>query len=392
MAKSNKKMTTIAVFDISSSSVAGAHTIVEKGSENTLGSVSSLASVKMFSQLKEDINIDRFVEQTISQLQNVITTIKKADNHKPSYVQIILSSPWFVSQTRSIIYSKTTDFVCNQKLIDELVQKEIDHIIENDMARFGDIGKDAVIIEKQISRIKLNGYSTSNPMSKKAQNLELFLVVTVAPKMIIERFKNEIKKEYSTNNIGFSTCTYAQAIVARDFLMATNEMMVIDIGEEVTDVAFVKDSVFLYQHSFPVGIYELYRTLIANNLSSGLEAGAIVESFYKGSLSPSMNISTQKSIDLFGSLWQKAFQQVINNGGYSLMLPHTAYISCDQRFEHFFSTVIQSDPLTQSIVLTDKIEVLNLNQVSLNSYVSSIDSESIDQAIIVASLFASRLL
>jgi hypothetical protein len=392
MAKSNKKMTTVAVFDISSSSVAGAHTIVEQGAENTLGHVSTLASTRLFSQLKEDINIDRFIEQTILQLQNVITVLKKADNHKPSYIQILLSSPWFISQTRNIIYNKTTDFACTQKLVDELIEKEIKYIVESDMARFGDIGKDAVIIEKQISGIKLNGYKTSNPFGKKTQSLELFLVVTVAPKVVVERFKNEIKKEYSTNKIGFSTCTYADFIVARDFLAAPTEMMVIDVGEEVTDVAFIKDSVFLYQHSFPVGTYELYRTLVASNLSSGLEASAIVESFYKSDLSPAMTISTQKSIDIFGSLWQKAFQNVVNSGGYSLTLPSNAYISCDQRFEQFFSGVIKNDPFSQSIITTEKIEVLNLNQVSLNKHISSIDSESTDSAIIVASLFASRLL
>jgi hypothetical protein len=105
-----------------------------------------------------------------------------------------------------------------------------------------------------------------------------------------------------------------------------------------------------------------------------------------------MTISTQKSIDIFGSLWQKAFQNVVNSGGYSLTLPSNAYISCDQRFEQFFSGVIKNDPFSQSIITTEKIEVLNLNQVSLNKHISSIDSESTDSAIIVASLFASRLL
>ncbi len=328
MAKAHTHMIPVAVFDISSSSVAGAHTLIPKGVVHPPAGggtkVSVLASTRLFSELKEDINIERFVEQTITQLANVIATLKSADNHHPKYIQVILASPWFISQTRTIVYNKTTDFVCTQKLIDSLIDKEIAFIIENDMERFGSMGKDALIIEKQLSMIKLNGYSTGKPFGKKAQSLELSLVVTVSPKAIVERFKNELEKGYGHCPIGFTTSPYATFVASRDFLGAKDELMVIDVGEEITDVAFVKNNLFLYQHSFPIGMYELYRSLVQSGVASTTEATAVIESFYQGKLSAATTSTVQKEL--------------------------------------------------------------------LSSHVSSLDPQRIDETIIVGALFASRLL
>ncbi len=384
-------MTPVAVFDISSSSIAGAHTLIPKGAQTSEAKVSVLASTRLFSELKEEITVERFVEQTIQGLGKVIATLKKADNHHPKYIQVLLASPWFVSQTRTITYNKTTNFVCDQKLIDSLVEKEIAYIIEHDMERFGSIGKDALIIEKQISMIKLNGYTTSKPFGKKTKTLELFLVVTVSPKSIIDRFKNEIQKSYGPTPIGFTTSPYATFITARDFLGANNEFMVIDVGEEITDVAFIKDNLFVYQHSFPVGIYELYRTLVSGGIASSTESGAIVESFRQGKLSAGATSSTQKALDDFGEVWQKSFQNIIGAGGLIMRMPSNSYIICDSRFDNFFSAILKKDLFLQHVSATAS-NPININQEILSVHVSSLDPGAIDETIIVASLFAFRLM
>ncbi len=385
-------MTPVAVFDISSSSVAGAHTLIPKGAEVAQSKVSILASTRLFSELKEEITIERFVEQSIGQLGKVITMLKKADNHHPKYIQVLLASPWFVSQTRTITYNKTTDFVCTQKLIDELVAKEVAYIIEHDMERFGSIGNDAVIIEKQISMIKLNGYSTTKPFGKKAQTLELFLVVTVSPKSIIERFKNEIQKGYGDTHIGFTTSPYATFVVARDFLNSGHEFIIVDVGEEITDVAFIKNGLFLYQHSFPTGIYELYRSLVASNIASTTEAGALIESFSQGKLSASTTSAVQKSLDNFGEIWQKAFQQVIDNGGLAMKMASDCYVICDHRFGDFFVSMLKNDLLLRHVSGSTEVLPVAINYELLSTHVSSLDPGNVDETIITASLFALRLL
>ncbi|HRH25271.1 MAG TPA: hypothetical protein PLQ20_02965, partial [Candidatus Paceibacterota bacterium] len=91
MSKHAGKIIPVAVFDISSSSVAGAHTLINKIEENK-SNVSFLASSRKFLEPKEDIDIARFVSDNLASLESVIATLQKADNHKPKEVFVLLSS------------------------------------------------------------------------------------------------------------------------------------------------------------------------------------------------------------------------------------------------------------------------------------------------------------
>lgn len=391
MAKPHTKMVPVAVFDISSSSVAGAHVLIPKKNDTT-GKVSILASSRLLSKPKEDLTIERFVDGTIEQLEKTIALLKKADNHTPEHIQILLASPWFISQTRSISYNKSSAFVCTQKLVDSLIEKEIAYIIEHDMERFGAMGKDGIIIERQISQIKLNGYSTTEPFGKKIESLELFLVVTVAPKSIIERFKAVFQKDYAKAVIKFTTSPYATFVVSRDFLSAPNESLIIDIGEEITDIACVKNELFLYQYSFPMGLFELYRALASKNNISLSETHALIESFKLAKLSAPMTSSVQKILEDFGAAWGRSFQETLNLGQNSIKLPEISYIISDSRFDSLFVDVLKQDLFLQHVAGNPTYTAIVITQDSLSLYVTSLDVGAIDVTIIVASLFASRML
>lgn len=390
MATSHKKIIPVAVFDISSSSIGGAHVLVPKHFEKN-DKVSILASSRNISEPKEDINIERFVNDSIENLEKTISTIKKADNHSPEHIQVLLASPWFVSQTRTISYNKTTDFVCTEKLINSLIDKEVEYIISHDMERFGQMGGEGLIIEKQISQIKLNGYATAKPFGKKTQSIELFLVVTVSPKIIIEKLKQVFLRNYGTNHIKFTTSPYATYIVSRDILKAPNELLLIDVGEEVTDIACIKNDLFLYQHSFPVGTHHMYRAL-AGSGTTLTEAHAVIEGFRLAKLSAMMTSNVQKSLDDFGSTWERSFQELIENGRNTLKLPETTFITSDHRFGDFFAKLLKDDLFFQHTTGSLAPSVSPMSFELLSEFSSSLDKDHLDETLIIGSLFVSLML
>lgn len=381
----------IAVFDISSNSVAGGHILVSEKKE-AHKKLSVLASSRIYSEPKESLDIARYINNITQLLEKNISILKKADNHKPEYIQVLLASPWFVSQGRTISYSKSSPFTCSQKLIDSLIDKEVSFIIQNEMGKFGNMGKDSIIIEKQISQIRLNGYSTSKPFGKKIKNLELYLVITVSPKFIIDKLKTELLKNYASANIKFTTSPYATFVVARDFLNAQNEIMLIDIGEEITDIACVKDGLFLYQHSFPVGTYNLYRELCQTGKTTISEANALLESFRLGKLSSQIQEGLNKSLKDFGDKWQRSLSELVDTEKTNIKIPESLYISCDPRFSSFFIKVLQEDAFIKHATGSTSIKPTNISYDMLSSDVSSLDQGDIDATIVIAGLFSSRML
>lgn len=392
MAKPNSKMVPIAVFDISSSSIAGAHALIPKEREDN-PHVSILASTRVFSEPKEDINIELFVSGALANFDTVINTLKKADNHKPKEIHVLLASPWFLSQSRTIVYTKTTPFVCTEKLIDSLIEKEVQFVAQHDMGRFGSMGHDGTIIEKQITQVTLNGYTTNNPFGKKTKSLEISITVTVSPRQIITAFKDHLQKGYGGVGVRFTTSPYATFIVVRDFLKSPSELMLVDIGEETSDVAFIKNDLFLYQQSFPVGFYELYRQVASSKHTTLTETRALIETFRLGKLSAIMSSNVQKALEGFSDIWGKALSEHIGGGSNQVIkIPSNIYIISLQPFSSFFSTYIEHDPFITHSAGSTTISTTTLDPSVFSQFISSLDPEKLDDTLTVGALFASRLL
>lgn len=374
-----------AVYDISSSSVAGAHVLQDENKKVFL------ASARSDAPLQEDMDIKRFVDDTVKHLDQIITKIRKADHHQPDYIQVILASPWYSSQTRTIIFNKDTAFLCTQKMVDDLIEKEIKHILKNEKGSFGEYGKDSFIVEKQISQIRLNGYDTSAPYGKKAKSLELFLTITIAPKPILDRFKEVISRGYGDRKIGFTTSPFATYVALRDTMIIEKECVVIDVGEEVTDVAFIKGDIMLYQHSFPVGTYALYRTLSKNGSHTYNEAAAMLESFRHKKLSTQSSKSVNDAIAAYTKEWQMAFRQVLDEGQYGFCLPANCLITADPRFEDILVTVIKTDPFIQHSCSQGVINA-TFTDKSLFKNISSVDTSEIDIPLATAAVYTEHII
>lgn len=378
----------IAVFDISSSSVGGAHALV-KGDENHLPTI--LASARVDAPLQEDLDMKRFVSDTTKNLERVLSNLRKADLHKPSHIELVLASPWYVSQTRTISYEKEASFVCTKKLLNTLVETEVERIVKDELGRFGSFGKEGIVVEKQISLIKLNGYATSKPFGKKAKKIEVYLAVTVVPKKIVDQFIDTLHRSYGARHINITTSPYATFVVARDYFNAAHECVIIDVGEEVTDVAFVKDGLFLYQHSFPLGTYGLYRTLMDKNRHTSVEAKAIIEGYRLNKVSTTAKTKIDKALAEFSVQWQEFLKDILDNGHYGFCLPDICYITADLRFEGVFPNIIAADPFIQNTCSRGSVSPIFINEDKLNPLITSLDQE-LDIPLATATLFVARII
>lgn len=358
----------VAVFDISSSSVGGAHALIKKAAHGEMPlteKAAILAQSRTHSPLQTELDIERFVSETLKSLKTVATDIRKRDVHHPEYIQIVLASPWYTSQTRTISFNKPTPFLCTEKLVHSLVDKEIEYILRNETDRFGELGTEYLIVEKQLSLIKLNGYVTHMPYGKRATSIEVYLTVTIAPKKVLDQCTDLLKRLYGTRPIGITTSAYATFVSLRNRATATHESVIVDIGEEVTDVAFIKDELFLYQHSFPVGTYELYRALAVEGKHSSAEAISVLESYGLQKLSEGAKQTVEKSLIAFTTTWQKGLQSVIDEGHYGFTLPSSWFTVVDPHFIQLVQRSITSDPylvhrsstpITSTIVTVETLE------------------------------------
>ncbi len=383
------KQRVYAVYDISSSSVAGAHVLAHTTDKGSI-TATFLASVRIDAPLQEDMEIKRFVDDTVKHLEMVVTRIGKADVHHPTSIQLVLASPWYRSQTRTIVYKKETPFVCTQKLIDSLVDTEIKYILEHEEGSFGVFGKESTIVEKQISAVTLNGYATTVPIGKRAEELELSVAITIAPKPILDKFTDVLRRAYGTRPISFTTSPHTTFVTLRDRGLITDAAVIIDVGEEVTDIAFIKEGILLYQHSFPVGTYGLYRSLLTTGTHTALEAVAILESYRLGSLSPNESKAAERAITEYSAQWQAGFRQVLDEKVYGCCMPAHCILTVDPRFETLLKTIITTDPFIAHSCSYQTVEVTLVDAAMFRDTVDTADDTPLDIPLATGALFVER--
>lgn len=385
MSKSNA----IAVFDISSSSVGGAHVLLENKDSNH--TVSILVQERRDSGLEDEINIERFIEDTAKTLEVVINHVRAADVHHPSAIQVVLGSPWYNSFTRTIIYNKSTLFTCTERLVDSLIEKEIAFLLKQPTDDGTPFSSSFNVAEQQLSHILLNGYETTDPYGKKVQSLELTLHVTLIPKIVSERFTGILRRSYGNRKIQVTTGSYAAFVVLRDNGTMAPDCLIVDVGEEVTDVAFVKNNLLVSQQSFPVGTYELYRALSAKN-GNTLEARALVEAYRLKKLSPGSSRTVEKALQLFAGSWQKAFHSVVEAGNTGLQFPSQCYVVADHRFETVFTTLISADQFLLHNAAAKHVSAVFLNTLQFSTTVTVASTDNPDTALALGALFIDRLI
>lgn len=385
----------LAVFDISSGGISGAHLLVE----HTNATTGSDKKATVFSQghlltkttLEKDV--DAFIKEHTSLIGELAKMLSIAAPHKVDHLQLVLSSPWFASQTRHITYKKTVPFVCTQKLIDSLVEKEVEFILKNDMAAFGVVATEGRVIEKQISHIRLNEYTVHNPIGKKALSLDLFVVVTISPKMVIEQFESALRHQYGNRvPLTITTGPYATAIVARDYLGAHPDTLVVDIGERVTDVGFIKEGIFLYNYSFPMGMFSLYTQLPGMGTEQLAEPRALIEAYRAKKLAPSEEGRIQEVLKAFGTSWKNEFEHSLQAEQYGVSFPHQIFLTGDYRFAFFFKEILETASYLQHMSTAQTISSTFITQEACHDFIASADGQPIDSPIVVAGLFAIRRL
>lgn len=385
-----KKSKPIAVFDISSSSVGGAHALIGKN-DNGATKVTLLVQERRDTGLEDELNIERFVNDTARALEVVIDHVRTADVHHPEFIQVVLGSPWYSTHTRTIAYSRTAGFTCTQRLVDSLIEKEIAAMLKKPTEGGESFGKGFKVVEQQLSHITLNGYESTDPYGKKVQAMEITLMVTIVPEIVIERFSGILRRSYGARPINVTTGPYAAYVALRDNGGVPADCVVIDVGEEITDIAFIKNNIFLHQHSFPVGTYELYRT-VSEATGSTVEARALIEAYRLNKLTPNKTRMIEKSLQVFSDTWQQGLQQVVEAGQYGFRFPSTCYVTADPRFQDFFIEIIEQDEFLRHSATASPVRAVFADMLHTNADIAVSSTEHPDNALGIAALFTERLL
>jgi cell division ATPase FtsA len=328
----------IGIIDIGSAQVSGA---IVKLKNQGVETVLAQADEKItFSDLPD---FDHFWEMTKKAIQTTLQELKVGG--KPEKVFIFLSSPFFQSQTKTIKTTSPNATKITKTYLAELVAKadsEASH------------GAEVVIIEDKVMQTVLDGYVTTWPLGQTAREISLSRYLSWANKDLLVNLRDLIRTEYAETPVIFNTFSYATYNIFKDFL-PDKDFILLDTGNEITDVLIVKDNVLAEHFSFPKGKNFLVRELSKELGTVPAEAETSLNLYVADQANRELKVRLEPALAKISPRWQADFKQALTATLETTLLPETIYLISDDPVDNLFAQFINQAELNEVTLSNHKL-------------------------------------
>lgn len=189
---------------------------------------------------------------------------------KVSSVHFVLSSPWVVSQAKTISLSFKDDTSINRAFIADVVAGERKKMSAN--------ADDIRVIEEKVFDVRLNGYSVSSWESRHTRELGVSFVVSIAGGRMIDKFIQEVSSVvHKTNRIHFHSSIFLQHLGIQKTMPRSDSYALIHVHGELTDVALVREGFCTFFGSYPFGVQHIIRTVASEMKTSEANAESMLD-------------------------------------------------------------------------------------------------------------------
>lgn len=384
---SKEKEKLVLVFYIGSSTIGGALFLTSK-----VGVPKIVFSVREPITLEDNIQTDRFLTLTMQALDVVASNIHKAGLGAPDEVYCVLSSLWYVSQTRIIKLEKNTPFLFNAKFADDLIKKEKALFEEEHSEKYSGSGLKTRIIELKNIKTVMNGYETISPLNQKSKDLEMTIFISMSGEQTLSKIEEVIGRHFHPSGLKFFSSAFASFAVVRDMHMKSDDFLLINIGGEVTDISMVKKNILRESVSFPLGFNFMIRGVAVESSCSLSEAKSCISILKDDHATESVAKKIGPVVDKLKTEWLSKFQTSLANISNDLSVPSTIYLSTEKEMAPLFSDLIKNEQFNQYTLTESKFEVIYLSVEVFHGMASFEENVIRDPFLIENTVYINRFL
>ncbi len=311
----SKRELTVAVFDIGSSSVGG---ILFQYHPKKLPEV--LTSARFATDFFPDLDFQKIQRSLHKTFERTIAGLKRRmpkDWKKPDAVIIVFSSPYYISQNKVIRFSKPKPFEITEKVLEEIVTGEIAIFKKKWEAEHQPVE----ILEHEEMKINLNGYPIKKPVGKHALSVEVFLHMSLGIKIIQDKLKECIAHSFGTMPLLFRSFPFVAFNALKDVFDFSKDMLIVDIGGEITDLAMIKGGILEEVISFPFGENLLVRRIASVFNFSLEESSFMLDQYMRDDLRAETKEKVRKIIEDASGKWCQFFNDTVKGSAELSYLP-----------------------------------------------------------------------
>ena len=335
---SNKESYSL-VFNLGSGSVAGG--IIKFTEETGVNIVHYDCEVIPFQQ---EISVSKHLDLMGTSLTALAKRIqieglkkiglKKGEKINLNRVFYIFSSPWSVSQTKTIRVKEVKAFRVTEDYLNKIIG-------EQEKSLQSDVLKAGKIIERKIIQMKVNGYTLTDVYDRLVKDLEISVFLTVVPEEILQIADRAIAKVFNIKNVWCHSLSLALLSVIRNIFPQEEDFISIDISEEITDISIVKDNILATSVSLPFGRNHFIRELSQRMSVTEEIADSMIKTHCLKANDKLAALKLSVAMDQASANWIKKIFEVFDGLKEKIYVPETVFLVANLDFSHFLKDKMQ---------------------------------------------------
>lgn len=357
--KSKNKIKNVLVFDIGSSSVGGSVVSISEKYNKIKPDI--IKSIRDEMVERGDVSFDILLKDMLNSLNDVVNFIYNSKTGVPEEAFCVLASPWYLSEIRNIKYSRETPFVFTNKLASELLQKEINLMNISYEKKYSDSDSIPSLIENHIMEVIVDGVSDFSPLGKKVKSIEMNVIISLCPKVLLNKINEIISKTFLQIPITFSSFMADSYLAVRDQHIGIDSYLLMDIGGEVTDVTLIKNNIIKSSITFPSGKRSIFNYL-SNELRVELrDAKELFKLFMSNNLSIDLDKKISMSLNSIRDIWAKKFIESFMILPYAPSdIPSIIFVTVDDDVNKWFTSILETNKNIKTFFDERKIVIVTL--------------------------------
>lgn len=265
--------------------------------------------------------------------------------HRISHVHYVLSSPWILSQAKSLSLSfpepTTIDRAYISKLIEQNRQKLVSDAVE-----------EARVIEEKIFDIRLNGYSVANWNKKSTTQLEVSFVASVAGARMVEKLTDACRHVGRRSHVSFHSSLFLQHIGMSSVARSLPSYGLVHIHGELTDVAIIHNGSCVFFGSYPFGIYSIIRTVSRETGMDPYTTESTLNLAAQGSLDPAHASKDAAIVTSVAARWASELRSLMKTSPTPDVMPSRVFLSAHSHEDLFMKQFVATYPGSKPQPLT----------------------------------------
>lgn len=349
LASQNEKEDLSVVFDIQSGLVRGSLVSINKNQQPKILQIITRPILR-----RGHTDSAHLIKMMLKSLSLVAYSL--THHHHVSSAQVVLSSPWLVSYSKTVTVNFDKETLITSKIIKNLIEEGSEK---------KSFDNDVVYIEQNIFEIKLNGYAVTRYIDRLAKNIDISFAATMSSKNLLGLIDDVFKKSFGIPVLNYHSNLILNFLALRKVVSDMNSYVYVHIHNELTDIVIVKNNLCAHISSFPIGTSALTR-LVSGVLKQDTAVADSTLSLYQGKkLDFQENQKVSTCIEQYKKEWSDNYIKSIETSFKKESIPRIIYVSSHLHVDIYKQ--ILDEIMTGDIHFLDlDLDTTNMQVLALN--------------------------